>query len=493
MVPYSHNDQLFIGGAWVGPQGERGFEVLNCATEERLVRVAGAGEDDVRRAVAAAHEAFHDGVWPRLTPEDRAAYLTAIGRKLLDRSEELADIWSLESGIVRGLAGTITPAVGQFFLDTALLAKSFPFEELHQPGAGGEYGLLVREPVGVVAAIIPWNAPALLMAYKVAPALLAGCTVILKASPEAPGSCYILAEVIEEVGLPAGVFNFITADRSESEALVRDPVVDKVSFTGSTAAGRRIAALMGERIGRYSLELGGKSAALILDDYDIETAATDLAGSSAFLTGQACSSLTRIIVREDRRDAMVEALAAQFAKIAIGDPFDAGTGMGPLAMARQRDRIEQLLAQAREQGAVVACGGGRPAHLNRGFFIEPTVLTNVDNASMIAQTEIFGPVLCVIAARDDDHAIALAEDTIYGLNNSIYTNDVDKALRYSRKLRSGTVGHNACRTDFTIAAGGFKQSGIGREGGREGLYPFLETKTIILNGIPARAASADTL
>jgi len=466
-VSYPHSDELFIGGAWVRPTGTGGFDILNCATEERIARVAAASVEDVERAVAVASDAFHKGDWPKLSHRERAAYLTAIGHRLLERSEELADVWSLESGVVRQLAGFVTPAVGQFFLDTAKLAESFPFEERHQPGAGGEYGLLLREPVGVVAAIIPWNAPALLMAYKVAPALLAGCTVILKASPEAPGSCYILAEIMEEVNLPAGAFNFITADREESEALVRHPAVDKVSFTGSTGAGRRIASILGDRIGRYTLELGGKSAALILDDYDVEAAAAELAGAAVFLTGQACSSLTRIIVREDRRDALAD-----------------GTGMGPLAMARQRDRVEQLIGQAQADGAVVACGGQRPANLNRGFFIEPTVLTQVDNASMIAQTEIFGPVLSVIAARDDDHAIALAEDTIYGLNNSIFTHDVDKALRYARRLRSGTVGHNACRTDFTIAAGGFKQSGIGREGGREGLYPFLESKTIILNGTP---------
>jgi acyl-CoA reductase-like NAD-dependent aldehyde dehydrogenase len=344
--------------------------------------------------------------------------------------------------------------------------------------------LLVREPVGVVAAIIPWNAPHVLMAYKVAAALIAGCTIIIKASPEAPSSPYFMAEICEEVGLPAGVVNVLTAERQVSELLVRDPRVDKISFTGSTAAGRKIAAICGDRIARVTLELGGKSPAIILDDYDIGKAAAAIARSAPVMTGQVCASLTRIIVSDKRHDDFVDALAAAFGAIKVGDPFDATSQMGPLAMERQRDRVEMLIAQGRAEGARLATGGGRPAHLNRGFFIEPTVFAGVDNNSTIAREEIFGPVLSVIPAASEAQAIEIANDSIYGLNSSVFTEDPDRAYTVGRQLRAGTVGHNGFRTDFGIAFGGFKQSGLGREGGIEGLRPYLEAKTMIFETAP---------
>jgi acyl-CoA reductase-like NAD-dependent aldehyde dehydrogenase len=314
---------------------------------------------------------------------------------------------------------------------------------------------------------------------------LAGCTVVLKCSPEAPGDGYVVAEIAEAIGLPPGVLNVVTADREVSELLVRDPRVDKITFTGSTAAGRRIASICGERIARCTLELGGKSAALILDDMDLNQAATTLARAECALTGQVCSSLTRIIVARNRHDELVEALATAFSHVRVGDPFDPATQMGPLVSSRQRDRVEGYIATGKAEGAVLVTGGGRPKDLDRGYYVEPTVFANVDNSSTIAQEEIFGPVLTVIPADDEDHIVATANDTIYGLNASVFTHDVDRARQVSRQLRSGTVGHNAFRTDFGIAFGGFKQSGIGREGGTEGLLPFLETKTVILEGAPA--------
>jgi acyl-CoA reductase-like NAD-dependent aldehyde dehydrogenase len=286
------------------------------------------------------------------------------------------------------------------------------------------------------------------------------------------------------VGLPPGVLNVVTADREVSELLVRDPRVDKITFTGSTAAGRRIASICGERIARCTLELGGKSAAVVLDDIDISSAAATLARAECMLTGQVCSSLTRVVVTESRHDEMVEALASAFSKVQVGDPFEESTQMGPLVAERQRDRVEGYIAKGKAEGAILATGGKRPQHLAKGYYIEPTVFGNVDNSSTIAQEEIFGPVLSVIPARDEEHAIDIANDTIYGLNASVFTQDVDRARRVAGRLRSGTVGHNAFRTDFGIAFGGFKQSGIGREGGTEGLLPFLETKTVILEGRP---------
>jgi acyl-CoA reductase-like NAD-dependent aldehyde dehydrogenase len=483
-APIKHPDLFFIDGKWTKPSSDSKIDVINSATEELYASVAEAQEADINRAVAAARQAFDHGPWPRLSHTERAKYLRAIGAELDKVASHAADIWTTESGLLHSVATARTTTISGVYNYYAGLAETYPFQERHKPQAGGNVGLLVREPVGVAAAIIPWNGPPGLIAHKCAPALLAGCTIIVKASPEAPGAAYLIAEACEKVGLPPGVLNILTAERAVSELLVRHPGVDKVTFTGSTAAGRRIASICGERIARCTLELGGKSAAVILDDYDVGTAAKTIAGRAVYLTGQVCSSLTRIVVTKSRHDALVEALSANFEKVKVGDPFDPACEMGPLAMRRQRDRVEGYIEKGKAEGAKLATGGGRPAHLNRGFFIEPTVFGNVDNHATIAREEIFGPVLSVIPAENEASAVEIANDTIYGLNASVFTNDVERAYATARQLRSGTVGHNSFRTDFSIAFGGFKQSGIGREGGTEGLLPFLETKTLILDDMP---------
>jgi aldehyde dehydrogenase (NAD+) len=487
-VPIRHADRFFIGGKWVEPSSSDVITVIDSATEEPYFSVPEARESDMARAVDAARQAFDSGPWPRLTHAQRAEYLRAIGEGLRGKADEVGQLWPRESGALHIIAQHTAPGMGGVFDFYAGLADTFPFEERAQPSMGGEYGLLVREAVGVVGAIIPWNAPIGLISYKIAPALLAGCTVVLKSSPEAPGDAYLFGEIAEDIGLPPGVLNVVTADRQVSELLVTNPGIDKITFTGSTAAGRRIASLCGERIARCTLELGGKSAAVILDDMDLQEAATTISGAECFLSGQVCSSLTRIIVSRDRHDELVDTLASTFSQVKVGDPFDPQTQMGPLAMDRQRDRVEGYIAKGVAEGAKLATGGGRPKGLDRGYYIEPTVFGNVDNHSTIAREEIFGPVLSVIPADNEDHAVALANDTIYGLNSSVFTNDVDRARQVAGQLRAGTVGHNAFRTDFGMAFGGFKQSGIGREGGTEGLLPFLETKTVILNGTPRDAS-----
>ena len=478
--PIRHPDRFFLGGTWVEPSSSARIEVRDSASEEVFLSVAEAQVEDMDRAVAAARKAFDEGPWPRLTHAERAVWLNKIADAWTKRAGDIAETWVRESGVLHSVAkyAAVNPASTIRF--HAGLAESFAWEEPHTSGDGLR-ALLVREPVGVVGAIIPWNAPNALMAYQTAAALIAGCTVIVKASPEAPAAAYILAEICEEIGLPAGVLNFVTADREVSERLVRHPGVDKISFTGSTAAGRRIGSICGERIARFTLELGGKSPAVILDDYDLDKAAQSLAQTARFLTGQVCSSLTRLIVTKGRHDAFVDALAGRFGQVKVGDPFEASSEMGPLAMARQRERVESYIAKGRQEGARLATGGGRPAHLERGYFVEPTVFANVDNGSTIAREEIFGPVLCVIPADSEEQAIEIANDTIYGLNSSVFTNDPERAYAVARRLRAGTVGHNAFKTDFSIAFGGFKQSGIGREGGTEGMHPFLEAKTIILD------------
>jgi aldehyde dehydrogenase (NAD+) len=266
--------------------------------------------------------------------------------------------------------------------------------------------------------------------------------------------------------------------------LVSDPRVDKITFTGSTAAGRRIAAICGDRIARCTLELGGKSAAIILEDTDIEAAARILSQAGCKMSGQVCASLTRIVVPQSRHDELLEALASTFGQVRVGNPFSPESQMGPLATERQRDRVEGYIARGISDGATLAVGGGRPKDLSRGWYVRPTVFGNVDNHSVIAQEEIFGPVLSVIPAEDEDDAVRIANDTIYGLNASVFTSDVNRAREVAARLRSGTVGHNAMRSDFGISFGGFKQSGIGREGVREGLPPFLETKFVILEAQP---------
>ncbi|MDQ0141320.1 aldehyde dehydrogenase [Cupriavidus necator] len=480
-IELKHPRRLYIGGEWVAPSSGGVFDVLDCSTEQVVATVARAESADMRRAVAAARQAFDDGPWPRMTPPERGGFLETIAARLEALNDEFARIWSLETGIVYKVA---QPRIGLFisgaFRQYAAMASTFPFTQACQSATGND-AYRVYEPVGVVAEIIPWNGPAGLLAYKTAPALLAGCTLVIKSPPEAPCSGYLFAQVCEEVGLPPGVVNVITAERDVSEALVRSPDVDKITFTGSTAAGRRIASIAGERVARVTLELGGKSPAVILDDYDVETAAATL-GSSYFgyNTGQICHSLTRIIVPRAKHDAMVAALSASARQIVLGDPLAAETTSGPLASARQRDTVERFVAMGVAEGAMLAAGGKRPPHLARGFFFEPTVFGNVENRSAIAQQEIFGPVLSVIPADDETSAIRMANDTPFGLNAAIFTNDRDRALAVARQIRAGTVGHNGPRTDFSIGFGGFKQSGIGREGGVEGLTAFMESKTIVM-------------
>ena len=480
--PSEHLDRFYIGGEWVRPSSDDRIQVVMPSTEQAYITVAEAREADVNRAVAAAREAFDHGPWPRMGVAERAGYLRRISQEIDRRGDLLARLWTGETGALFSMTSAAFAAGQDEFARNAALADTFPFVERHRPLGGGETGLLVREPVGVVGAIIPWNGPFFSIGVKCAPALLAGCTIVLKSSPEGPGDAYVMAEIAEAVGLPPGVLNVITADRAVSEALVRHPDVDKITFTGSTAAGRRIGALCGERIARCTLELGGKSPGVILDDYDVETAARTIAAVTPLMTGQVCSALTRVIVPRHRHDDFVDALAASMSAVKVGDPFDPASGMGPLAMARQRDRVEGYIAKGVAEGAHLAAGGGRPRHLDRGFYVEPTVFARVDNAMTIAREEIFGPVLSVIPADDEEQAIAIANDTPYGLNASVFTNDPERAYRVARRIRAGTVGHNIWRTDFSIAFGGFKQSGIGREGGSEGLHHFLEPKTVILEG-----------
>lgn len=480
-----HPNCFYIGGKWVNASSAAVFDVVDSSNEKVFLQVAEAQSEDMDRAIAAAREAFDIGPWPLMSHAKRAEYLRAMAAALRKRADDIGELWPRESGALHSLAKPYTERAAGEFEYYASLAESYPFEEYHKPSAGN-FGLLVREPVGVVGAIIPWNGPVVAVSHKVAPALLCGCTVVLKSSPEAPAEALIYAEIAEEIGLPPGVLNVITAGREVSERLVRDPRVDKISFTGSTVTGQRIGAICGERVARCSLELGGKSAALILDDADIEAAADSLARAECTISGQVCASLTRIIVPRHRHDEFVEALAAKFSQVKVGDPYDSASEMGPLASKTQHEKVLAYIEKGVAEGAKLITGGSRPAHLEHGYYVEPTVFASVKSHYTIAQEEIFGPVLSVLPAADEADAIRIANDSIYGLNASVFTPDADRARAVASKLQSGTVGHNAFRIDFGIAFGGFKRSGIGREGGTEAIALFTEPKTIILDEAPAK-------
>jgi aldehyde dehydrogenase (NAD+) len=471
------HERLFIGGVWQTPSTDAKIQVHSPATETLIGTVPEGREADIDHAVAAARRAFDDGPWPRLSARERAGYLRAIAAELDRRGEETARVLTAEVGSLYSVNryGRVPVQVGilQFF---ASLGDELELAEertgLVTPST------ILREPVGVVAAIVPWNGPLYLSLQKLAPALVAGCTVVLKPAPETPLSEYILADAIEAAGVPEGVVSIVAAGREVGQYLVEHPGVDKIAFTGSTAAGRAIMAACAGQVKRVSLELGGKSAAIVLDDADLEVTIPALVLGGTTNNGQTCCATTRIIVSEARHDEVVDALCAAFEGLEVGDPFAPSTAIGPLIAERQRQRVEGYISLARDEGATVATGGGRPAGLERGWYVQPTVLTNVRNEMRVAREEIFGPVVSVITHRDPDDAVRLANDSDYGLACSVYGVDTDRAAAVARRVRAGTCNVNCFSFDFANPFGGFKQSGIGREGGPEALSGFLEYKTL---------------
>ena len=486
-VKVAHPDRLFIGGAWVAAQSGRMLELVSPNTEQVVGHVAEATEPDMDRAVFAARQAFDAGPWSTMPPVERGKLIHRMGEELRRREPELAAAWVAQVGGLASFAPIMTSGGTHDFLATASLCNTFPFVE-RRPSHMVNTAIVVREPCGVVAAIAPWNAPYGIMASKVAYALVAGCTVIVKPSPETPLEAYIIAEAAEAAGIPPGVVNLVCGQREASDHLVRNSGVDKVSFTGSTLAGKRIGSVCAERVARVTLELGGKSAAIVRDDFPIEAAAAILGNTITIMSGQVCAMLSRAIVSRHRHDALADAIKRVMESIKIGRSDDPQTQLGPLAMKRQLDRVEGYIAEGRKSSDLVT-GGGRPAHLAKGYFIEPTLFANVDNKSRIAQEEIFGPVLCLIPADDEADAIRIANESNYGLNGSVITHDSDAAYAIARRMRVGGVGQNGMRLEFSMPYGGFKQSGIGREGGPEGLLPYLETKTILLDATPAGLAT----
>ncbi len=468
---------LFIGGEWREGEGSVRLDVIAPHNEELLLNYREATPADIDIAVAAAREAFDKGPWPRLSPPERGVLLRRVADNLAARMPELAEAWTGQVGAVLGFTSRASGQSPDLFNFYADLCDSYPFVDDRRRSSGG-LARVVQEPAGVVAAITPWNAPLVLLCYKVAAGLAAGCTIVAKPSPETPIDAYILAECIAAAGLPAGVFNMLPAGRESGEYLVNHPGVDKVSFTGSTGAGKAIAHACADRLARFSLELGGKSAALICDDATVEQVLPSLVPYSMPITGQVCFSLTRVLTPRARHDEFVDAYVAAVRGIKVGDPFADGTGMGPLTLGRQRDRVEGYIDKGKAEGARLVQGGGRPADLNRGFFIEPTVFVDVEPGMTIAREEIFGPVVSFIDYDGEADMIAKANATDYGLHGAVYTADPEHGYKVARELRTGSVGVNTMVVDIEMPFGGFRQSGIGREGGIEGLKTYQETKTI---------------
>jgi len=477
------NDRLFIGGRWIESTSNEPLVLLSPDSGKAFASTAQAGIDDVDAAVAAARLAFDEGPWGRMAVRERAAVLHSLVDRLEARATELASAWTAQVGALMSLAPSLISEANTIARRVIEQARTFPTLS-RAPTTEAHTALIAREPAGVVAAIAPWNFPYDIMIKKVAPALVMGCTVIMKPAPETPLEAYIIAEAAEAAGVPDGVLNLVPAHREVSDHLVRHPGVDLVSFTGSTVAGQSIARSCGGRIARCILELGGKSAAIVREDYDLDAAAKLLASTIIMMSGQICAMLSRVIVSSHRHDALASAIGQYLRDVRVGPSTDPSTQMGPIAMQRQLTRVEEYIARGLKQGADLVTGGHRPAHLREGYFIEPTLFANVDSKADISQEEIFGPVLSLIPCKDDNDAIRIANASRYGLFGSVLTNDVEAAFKISREVRVGTFSQNGLRGDFTLPYGGKKQSGFGREGGTDGLLAYTESKTILLDGMP---------
>ncbi len=476
--------QLYIDGTWVDSVSESIIDVLNPATEEVIGRVPQATVAEVTRAIEAARRAFDEGPWPTMSPHERAQVLRKMADVMEKRRAELVDLNIAESGSTRALAEYLQVGIPiEHLRDMAeRILPSFEFERGVLPtiGQGIGQGVVVREPAGVAALISAYNFPLFLNVMKVAPALAAGCTVVLKPAPATPLEALVLGEIADEAGLPPGVLNIVTGGIDAGRELTTNPKIDLVSFTGSDTVGRLVYEQAAPSLKKVVLELGGKSANIVCEDADLAKAAQSVIGNMVTHAGQGCSLLTRTLVHRTRCDELIAMVTAGLGMIKVGDPAEPYIQMGPLISAEQRDKVESLIASGIEQGARIAFGGGRPAGLGNGYFVEPTLFVDVDNSMEIAQKEFFGPVGVVIPFDDDDHAVRLANDSDFGLGGGVFSADTVRALGIAKRIRTGMVGINGGGGGVTphVPFGGYKQSGLGREWGAAGLEEYLQTKSI---------------
>ncbi len=469
---------FYIDGDWAAPATGDTIQVVSPHSEQVIATVPEGSIADIDAAVAAARRAFDTGPWPRMSPEERIEIVQNFSNLYAGKLGDMAELISREMGAPISFANLAQAPAPWMQIEAFLgIARAYPWEE-SRAGSLGEV-IVRREPVGVVAAIPPWNVPQFTIMSKLVPALLAGCTIVIKPAPETPLDTYLMAELLQEAGVPAGVVNIVAAGREVGAHLVAHPGVDKVAFTGSTAAGRKIAAVCGEQLKRVSLELGGKSAAIVLDDADLAATMEGLKFTALMNSGQACVAQTRILASRANYANVVDALAQTVGAMAVGDPLDPATEIGPMVAQRQQERVEKYIALGQEEGARVVVGGnGMPDGVSSGWYVRPTVFADVDNRMRIAQEEIFGPVLSVIAFDDVDDAVRIANDSEYGLAGTVWTGDVEAGLDVARQVRTGTYGVNTYTMDFAAPFGGYKSSGVGREFGPEGLAHYTELKSI---------------
>ena len=465
-------DRHYYDGDWQKPSGTETIAVVSSATEAVVAHVPKGDADDVDRAVTAARRGF--AAWSRVSVEERAQWLEKLSAAAKTRAPQIAEAISHEVGTALGFS---TKVQTEFPIMMIGMNAKFIREAKLEEELGNS--LVIKEPLGVIGCVTPWNYPLHQAVCKIAPALAAGCTIVLKPADMAPLSAFLLAEAAHEIGLPAGVINIVSGPgRVVGEAIVAHPDVDMVSFTGSLQAGRRIASVAGDGIKKVCLELGGKSAFVVLDDAPFDKAIPAGVNSCMQNSGQTCSAWTRMLVPRARHDEAVELAKAQLAKLTLGDPFDPKTRLGPLASADQRDSVLRLIEQGRKEGATLVAGGGKPAHLATGFYVEPTIFANVDNRMTIAQDEVFGPVLCVIPYDREDDAVAIANDSPYGLAGGVWAGTPERAMKVARQLRTGQVDINGGRFNPLAPFGGYKKSGIGREIGPLALDEFFQLKSI---------------
>jgi acyl-CoA reductase-like NAD-dependent aldehyde dehydrogenase len=465
-------EKHYYAGGWQTPSTSDTIDVISSATEEIIGRVPRGSVDDVDRAVKAARAGFVQ--WSQATADERAGWLEKLSSAMKTRVPQVAEAISHEVGTAIGFAQKVQ---AEFPITNIALNAKFIRDYKLEEELGNS--LIVKEPVGVVGCITPWNYPLHQIVAKVAPALAAGCTIVLKPAELAPLSALMLADAAHEIGLPAGVLNIVCGSgRVVGEAIVGHPDVDMVSFTGSLAAGRRVAALAGDGIKRVTLELGGKSAFVVLDDAPFEKAIAVGVNNCMQNSGQTCSAWTRMLVPRARQADVIDLAKAQIAKLTMGDPFDPKTRLGPLASANQRDTVLGFIETGKKEGAELIAGGGRPSSLAKGFYVEPTIFANVDNRMEIAQEEIFGPVLSIIAYDSDDEAVRLANDSIYGLAGGVWGGSPERALAVARRMRTGQVDINGGRFNHLAPFGGYKKSGLGRELGPHALDEFFQLKAI---------------
>ncbi len=473
-------DKLFIGGKWIEPSTSEVIEVHNPATGEYVGKVPLAAAADVDAAVAAARAAFDSGPWPTTAPKDRAALLAKVVELMEERKELLSALLAAETGQPAMTVETMhwmgSMGAMNFFAGPAV--EQVKWREIRN----GSYGQTIvhREPIGVVGAIVAWNVPLFLAVNKLGPALLAGCTVVLKPAAETPLTTNALAEIFADAGLPEGVLSVVPGGIETGQALTANPDVDLFTFTGSSAVGKEIGKRAADLLKPCTLELGGKSAAIILEDVDLASAVPMLVFSGIMNTGQACVGQTRILAPRSRYDEIVDAVSAFVQALPVGPPSDPGAQIGSLISEKQRARVEGYIAKGVAEGARLVCGGGRPEGLDNGFFVQPTVFADVDNKMTIAQEEIFGPVLAIIPFDTEEDAIKIANDSAYGLAGSVWTTNVPRGIEISEQIRTGTYAINWYAFDPGAPFGGYKNSGIGRENGPEGVEHFTQQKSVLM-------------